>query len=109
MFSIDIDATLNSGTVVRLAGELDIAGSRELRSVLHALTSDDLVIDLSALSFIDSTGLNVLMGAYRAAVRRGRRFSIRAPGRQTLDVLSITGLDTVFLMEPNADPWAVAS
>jgi anti-sigma B factor antagonist len=62
-----------------------------------------IVLDLSQLTFIDSTGLGVLVGAQRRARETGGevRLAGAAPGVQR--VLEVTGLDTVFGVFPSVD------
>ena len=101
--SVVVEGNPDATIVVRLVGELDIEGAPKLREALLAIGAGDIVIDLSGLSFIDSTGLNVLVGADKQVVARGRRMTLRAPGRQVAGVLKISGLDRVFHIEAQAD------
>jgi len=63
-------------TVV-LQGELDHHSAEMVRSKLDALLTDALVreleLDLSGVYFMDSSGLGVILGRYRALVQRGGR------------------------------------
>ena len=82
--------------VVHLQGELDMATADRLRQVLDgAMTrdADALVLDLTHLTFIDSTGIGVLVGASQRARRHGRSFVVRHAGRSVLKTLRLTGLD----------------
>jgi anti-sigma B factor antagonist len=69
--------------VVAMTGELDLQSAELLErevAALHAAGHDRIVVDLSAIAFIDSTGLRVLLGLHRAAERAGRRISlVRGP------------------------------
>jgi len=69
-------------TYVTLRGEFDLAGIQQFDSVLGKLESDapeTIVIDLSALDFMDSSGLRALVMADQRARRDGRRLAI-VPG-----------------------------
>ena len=55
-----------------------------------------IVLDLSHVSFIDSTGLGSLLTVWTAAQRRGCDMEIVNPGARVEEVLSITKLDQVF-------------
>jgi anti-anti-sigma factor len=81
--------------VLRLDGELDLASSSMLE---RALEADDvtqaqlLVLDLDALSFVDSTGLRVILLAHEAARNREREFAITPGSPQVQRLLSITSV-----------------
>ena len=55
-----------------------------------------LVVDLSGLTFIDSTGLHELVVALKRQRARGGEIVLRAPSAQTMRVLEIVGLDQLF-------------
>lgn len=87
------------GHEVWLRGELDMATAPELRDELGQLASEDpapVTIDLSDLTFIDSTGLSVLVGALKLLRQQGGDMVLRSPGPGTRKVLEITGLTEVF-------------
>lgn len=81
--------------VIFLAGELSLAEApvleRQLADALEASTSS-VVLDLTDVEFIDSTGLSVLIRAQRRAAERGISFGVQNPRAQALRVLSLTGL-----------------
>ena len=82
--------------VVHLQGELDMSTVDHLRQVLDGAMTNDvdtLVLDLTHLTFIDSTGIGVLVSASRRAQRHGRSFVVRHPGRAVLKTLRLTGVD----------------
>jgi anti-sigma B factor antagonist len=80
--------------VLKLSGELDVASSGEFQQAVDA-GSDcaRLVVDLSALEFIDSTGLSVLVAAHNQAVAAGRDFSVVQGPAQVQRLLALTGLE----------------
>ena len=55
-----------------------------------------IILDLSKVSFIDSTGLGALLGVWTAAQRRSCDMEIVNPGARVEELLSITKLDQVF-------------
>ncbi len=87
---------------MKLTGEMDVANADVLSACLIDLLDSgvDVVIDLSALDFIDSTGLGVLVAAGGKAREGGHRVRLRAPGKNVASTLSVTGLDRVFTIEP---------
>ena len=85
--------------VAHLDGELDVSTSEQLRSELLALIEDgcrSLVIDMSQLALIDSTGLGVLVGVLKRVLQHDGELILKAPGRSARKVFDITGLDRVF-------------
>ena len=88
--------------LVRLHGELDLATAPSLADVVDAALEDRppaLALDLSQLTFVDSTGINVLVDAHRRAERDGCPFVLRAPRRAVLRALRLTGVDRVVPIE----------
>jgi anti-sigma B factor antagonist len=80
--------------VVAAHGELDVAGAPELQSVLAEARSagfDQVVLDLTGVTFMDSTGVALVLGAARA--HPGRRPVAVEPGAgQPRDVLALAGV-----------------
>jgi anti-anti-sigma factor len=81
--------------VLTVAGEVDIATSPSLRSELAtALDSGahELWIDLSATTFMDSSGLHALLDAHHAAERVHRRLTIICPPGIVRRLFDLTGV-----------------
>ena len=88
----------NGSTVVRLAGELDLYNADAVRDALEAAIAaapDRLVVDLSAVRFMDSTMLGVLIEA-RAKLRDRGAFLLAEPQLETRRALQVSGLDRHF-------------
>jgi anti-anti-sigma factor len=80
---------------LELVGELDVASAPALRERLAEVAirgGGPLVIDLSDLNFIDSTGLSVLLNAKRRLTRRGRGFAVVCPPGHVRRILEVTQL-----------------
>lgn len=94
-FSASADSA-EGAIVVRLQGELDLATApalvRALDTALDAKPSV-LALDLSELTFLDSTGIRVLITACRRAGSQGCTFELRSPQRPVLKALRLTGVD----------------
>lgn len=92
--------------VLRCAGEVDIATVSELRSTLQDLQLDGasrLVVVLDDVSFMDSMGLGVLIGAHkRARVLQGS-FTLVCTSSPVLNVFRATSLDRVFRVVDHLD------
>jgi anti-anti-sigma factor len=78
-----------------LAGELDLANTATLAAQLDERTAEKLVLDMSELEFIDSTGIALLVATHRRLNRSGAvRF--RLIGSESLAVqrvMALTGLE----------------
>jgi anti-sigma B factor antagonist len=88
--------------VIALEGELDVSTAPLLHEVLRDATvesSNEIVLDLSALSFVDSTGLSLLVSANKRAVSAGEVFILRDAQPTVMRVLDVTGLTSVFRLE----------
>jgi anti-sigma B factor antagonist len=89
--------------VVRVDGELDLATAPALSAAIAALEQpcDRIVLDLSTLAFIDSTGLSPAVAEYRRAARDGFDLVVAGADGQVLDVLRLTGLDVTLPLAPD--------
>ena len=86
-------------TVVVVAGEIDLSNHATLRAGLNDLIVDgavDLVLDMSRVTFLDSTGLGALIGTRRRVHAFHGSLAIVMTDPGTLRVFEITGLDKVF-------------
>ena len=84
-------------TILAPTGDLDIATARDFRSELfHAAetTDGDLVVDLSGVDFIDSTGLGAVIEAHERLRALQRTVAVVAPaGSSTALILNLSGLN----------------
>ena len=97
--------------VVRLAGELDLYNAHLVRDALLAAAKREperLVIELSEVTFIDSTGLGVLIEARTKLKNRGA-FLLAGPGLETRRALEISGLDRHFAVHDSLGDALAAS
>ncbi len=81
--------------VLVLHGELDPHTAPVLRDRIDQALAQDtttLVLDVSGLRFIDSSGLRVIIGAHKDMAGRGGRLVLRSPTETTRRLLDITGL-----------------
>ena len=86
-------------SVVTVTGEVDVSTSSSLRNGLLRVITDEnhrgLVVNLASVTFIDSTGVGVLVGIWhRVRASRGC-LALAAPSRQARSVLETTGLAKV--------------
>lgn len=85
---------LGGQRILRLEGELDLASAKEFEERLAALVSSQSasVVDLSELSFMDSTGLALLIAASKQAQENGGRVSVRAPSPPVRRMMELCGV-----------------
>ncbi len=99
LITINVQAAPNGAQVFALHGSLDIATSPTVRAALLDAAERgqrELIIDLTRLEFLDSTGLGALIGAHKRAKECGGRVSLVVAEGQILRLLRITGLLGVF-------------
>lgn len=87
-----------SHAVLAITGRLDLTTARTFRSAVTQAIDDGttkLVIDLSRATFIDSSGLGALLGAYRSAHDANGELRIAAPLPEVHDILTLMRLDRI--------------
>lgn len=84
---------IEGGRVLELSGELDVSTCQGLVSKLVGVPGSLVVIDLSKVSFMDSSGLGVINRARRIAMEEGGVLVVSRPQPMVHRVLQITGLD----------------
>lgn len=100
------ERAVDSRQVVEVRGEVDVHSAPTLRdrliSVVDAQPSG-VVVDLSWLQFIDSTGLGALVAALNHAKANGVGFMLACKAERLLKVFRITGLHEVFEIYPTVE------
>ena len=98
--TFDVTLTrLDGHAVLGLTGELDLAAASGLRDQFAVLAKAgvvQIVLDLSHLDFLDSTGLSVLVMGFSRMKVAGGSLVIRNPPATVMRILEITGLASVF-------------
>lgn len=83
----------------RLKGEIDMHAAdrlrRELEASLDHARPEVLILDMEGVSFIDSSGLGVILGRYRRLKKEGGTMVICQPKPQVLRLLQLSGLDKI--------------
>ena len=91
-------------TVLRLAGELDLASADVLRErvrtlVGHGTALQSLVLDLAGLEFLDVTGLGALLEARRKLAAVGATLTLRRPRPMVVRMLTLLNLEEALQIE----------
>lgn len=94
--SLTINTTAPEGArLVSVSGEVDVSNASELRDAIDAALSEgvsSVSVDISDVSYIDSTGIGVLVGAAHRAADEGIAFSVANPQRNVARILSLMGM-----------------
>lgn len=85
------------GPLFRLVGYLDLSTVDQLRSIVGPAcgTGADVRLDLTGLTFCDSTGVGALVWLYRRASGSAGRLLVYGPRKPVREVLRISGVDRV--------------
>jgi anti-sigma B factor antagonist len=98
--------TVDGTTVVDVTGEIDVYTAPALREKLTALVDDghvDLVVDLTEVRFMDSTGLGLLVGVLKRVRGLDGRLQLVIDSERLLKVFRITALTQVFTIRETVD------
>lgn len=85
-------------TIVSVKGDIDFNSSPDVRKALLDLVEDAkaVVVDMSSVDYIDSSGVASLIEAYQSAKSAGCAFSLAAVSQPALRVLKLAHLEKVF-------------
>jgi anti-sigma B factor antagonist len=93
---LTLECTVDGGQVqLKLVGEVDLETVPFLDQELLRITAAEperLLLDLSGVEFIDSTGLSAIVRAEQSAVTGGLELSLRGGSRQVRRLFELTGL-----------------
>jgi anti-anti-sigma factor len=95
--------------VLRSRGEVDLASAPEFRRALSAAeqTGRHVIVDLSAIAYLDLHGLRAIDDARRQVVARGRRLVVAAPSATLQKIIRLLALDLPADSGPNRSPILV--
>ena len=97
--ALDTDIRLcESGVSVTVRGEIDVHTAPQLRDRLDEVLRQEeelVVLHLDDVTFMDSTGLGVLVGAHKAQVAAGRSLVLVCSEPRVLRIVHLTGLHRV--------------
>jgi anti-anti-sigma factor len=96
--SVVVDDGGDDGTVVTVCGEIDLETCAELSAALATLDgSREVSLDLGDVSYIDSTGLRVLLTARDAAEKAGGSLRISTSSNIVARLIEITGANELLV------------
>lgn len=106
MFELRMDNHAEAGKIkIVLQGEIDISTAPEFKTKLYEMVGDgesDIALYCDGLSYIDSTGLGILVGALKRVRNHQKGVYIYQLRENIRKLFRITGLDKVFILEESA-------
>ncbi len=94
--ALDITTTQEAEhMLIQVAGEVDVSNAAELRTALESALADGsakVEIDFTDVSYIDSTGIGVLVGAAHRAHETGATFTVAHPQKNVARVFDLLGV-----------------
>jgi anti-sigma B factor antagonist len=105
LFTVEVRQLSAGSYVIALAGELDLSGTPDLTEALASLPPDaeQTFVDLSTLSFIDSSGLRLLIEAAKSAQERGAAMTLVGPTPTVQRVFQIVGVADLVPVEASLE------
>lgn len=103
---LQVDTSRFPYTVIEVRGELDVYSAPRLREALIELVSEghrQLIANLEAVDFLDSTGLGVLVGGLKRLRSNDGDLALVCTQSRILKVFDITGLTNVFRISASVD------
>jgi anti-sigma B factor antagonist len=98
------------GVLLSLSGDIDLTCRDSLRNRLIAIIdidrADRLFVDLDEVTFLDCSGIGVLVAGYNAALVTGCRYELRNPHGVVSTILRACGIDVVLAIDLAAPPTA---
>ncbi|MET1073456.1 MAG: STAS domain-containing protein [Umezawaea sp.] len=104
--TVPLDPIPTGVTVLRVVGELDHHTAPRLSEALAAVPlgpDGGLVIDLTGLSYCDSTGISVLVVAFQNSQAAGSPFGLAGLNHELTRIFQIAGLDKVLPFHPTVE------
>ena len=91
--------------IIELAGEVDLSCSPEARKQIldHLSSKQNLLIDLSEVTYIDSSGVASLVEGYQTAKKKKLKFGLIGVSASAMSVLQLARLDKVFPIHANIE------
>ena len=101
--TVEFGAESQGGPTVTVAGEVDIQTSPILEEQLVSVLDQGLssvVVDLGQVTFLDSTGLSVLLAGLKRCQTAGGNLRVVSPQPNVRRVFAVTGLSEAFQLAP---------
>lgn len=104
---MQIDIGVKDGAaMITPHGDVDMSCARELQAALHQALREKparLIVDLTHVPYMDSSGVATLVEAMQIARKNGTRMALASLQDKVRSIFEIARLDTVFTIHPSAD------
>ena len=102
----------NRTLTIKLDGELDLVSAHEFRETvdraMEEMMSKNLIIDLNKVTFIDSSGLGVILGRFRKIKANSGEMVIFGPTANIRRILELSGItNSIPICWTEAEAWKV--
>ena len=104
MINFETSVANSGATILKATGRLDMVAAPQFKDLVVAAVSADktpVVIDLSGVDFMDSSGLGALISGLRATRQTGSDLRIAGATSQVLSVLKMTNIDRILPPYPD--------
>ena len=93
----------DGGLCILLHGEIDHHTAVSIRSdidtVIYEKRPDKVVLDMTEIDFMDSSGLGLIMGRYALMQKIGGELTLRSPNERIFKILRLAGLERIIKIE----------
>ena len=101
---MDIISTVTDGVLyVKLSGDIDHHSAKDARESVDNLirrnNPAELELDLSAVDFMDSSGLGLVLGRYKKQTDMGGKMKIVNPTKRVMQILQLAGVEKIIKIE----------
>ena len=101
---MEIISTVSEGILyVKLSGDIDHHSAKGVRDSIDDLIKRnnpaELEMDLSAVDFMDSSGLGLVLGRYKKQADMGGKMKIVNPTRRVMQILQLAGVEKIVRIE----------
>lgn len=91
--------SVDNRSVVAVNGRLDTNTAMELETALNGVLASELVLDCSALEYVSSAGLRVILAAHKRLTAEGKRLFISGVRAEVRSVFDMTGFSRILNIE----------
>ena len=106
-YAVEVRSAPQGQTVIAVRGEIDLTVSEELFTTVTCAASTsgaaELVIDLDAVEFLDSSGISALVRAHTALAESGTRLHVAGGSGHVRRVLAVSGVEPLLCRDPASD------
>jgi anti-sigma B factor antagonist len=107
IMNLEINVTeVEGGSIASISGEVDVYTASKLKETLNPLAEQqntNLVVDLTDVNYIDSTGLGIFIGVLKASEKSSSSLKLKGLNDRVKRLFEITGLNEVIDIEVNEE------